>query len=240
MVLNRMGESNAGTGAVAAHREARARTTSARRPRRARPAHRRRHRFPGPSAVARAGQTSDPGSASWLPDRASQRRCASPGEPPSRTAKRLTSCNQAPRRQLAAAPPIELAPPTTPPGAGHHVPTSQRSPCRSLPAHIDATTRCSTSPDSRDRRRPSSAARSPGRSAGAADARPDARHDAERAAWAASASVSAWTSWSLVIFVRPWTSRSAASAKSSARLIPLKACCSACPRALGRRAGRCG
>ncbi len=34
MVLNRMGESNAGTGAVAAHREARARTTSARRPRR--------------------------------------------------------------------------------------------------------------------------------------------------------------------------------------------------------------
>lgn len=128
-------------------------------------------------------------------------------------------------------------PTTTPPGAGHHVPTSRRSPGRSLPAHIDATTRCSTSPDSRDRRCPSHAARSPGRSAGD---RPDARQDAERAAWAASASVSAWTSWSLVIFVRPWTSRSAASAKSSARLIPLKACCSACPRALGRRAGRCG
>ncbi len=38
MVRNRMRASNAGTGAVAEHREARARTTSPRRPRRARPA----------------------------------------------------------------------------------------------------------------------------------------------------------------------------------------------------------
>ena len=359
MVRNRMRASNAGTGAVAEHREARARTTSPRRPRRARPASAapapprpaargppplassdrpavprssREQRLPcaararsidrhgallspRPMTVVASSETNDSATAATSPALASPsrtkrravlaeagrgaripgrgvpaasdictpapspvpgpigrcsrgsdlrprigllaarsgitattrvaRRAATSSrhlEPPPRAA---TSSRQAahivqirPCAGISPRLPQESSrPTTTPPGAGHHVPTSRRSRGRSLPAPIDATTRCSTSPDSRDRRCPSHAARSPGRSAGD---RPDARQDAERAASAASASESAWTSWSLVIFVRPWTSRSAASAKSSARLIPLKACCSACPRALGRRAGRCG